>query len=440
MGLTLRVLNGAAAGTTHELTGPGAVLVGRSARCGLVLPSGESADLRVSHTHALLEYDPPHCRVFDLHSRNGTKVNGVTVSSGELKGGDVLTVGATQIRLELHGAEQEPDASGPSEGDVFATLNLPPVAASLPAETAPGSDPCAACRKAAPLAGGVLCGGCEQSATDLVQRVPGYRLVREIGRGNLGVTYVAVRGTGARRFAVKAVRIPDSAAPSQLARFLEELAPLRELRHPNVVRYRDSGVMSGGAFVVAEYVHGMDLRRVVRRWGAMSVANAVRAVRHALSGLTHAHPRGFVHGDLKPSNLLLEVRTKRQGVKVTDFGLALAYHAAQLGGSTAGGLPLFLPPERIANPRTAEPAADQYSMAATLYHLLTGEYPFDPAGPAGIAIERMLHDDPLPILERRPHLPRALALVIHRAMSRDPADRFDSVEVFRAALEPFAGG
>jgi serine/threonine-protein kinase len=434
MGLTLRVLNGAAAGTTHELGGPGAVLIGRSARCGLVLPSGEAADLRVSHTHALVEFDPPVCRVFDLHSRNGTKVNGVTVSAGELKGGDVLTVGATQIRLEL----QEEVPAEDSFEDPFATLPLPD--GPPPSAVVAPSNPCAACRKAAPLAGGVLCGGCEQSAADIAQRVPGYRLVREIGRGGLGVTYLAVGAGGVRRFAVKTVHVPDTTHPSQLARFLDDLTPLRELRHPNIVCYRDSGVMGGGAFVAAEYVHGMDLRRVVRRWGAMSVANAVRAVRHALSGLTHAHARGFVHGDLKPSNLLLEVRSKRQGVKITDYGLIRTYHAAQLGGLEMGGVPVFQPPERVANFRVADPSGDEYSAAATLYHLLTADYPFDTRSPALVVLDRMRHEDPVPILERRPHLPRALALVVHRAMSRDPADRFESVEDFRAALEPFAGG
>lgn len=433
MGLTLRVLNGAAAGTTHELAGPGAVLIGRSARCGLVLPSAETADLRVSHTHAMLEFDPPVCRVFDLHSRNGTKVNGVAVSSGELKGGDVLTVGATQIRLEMQG-EMPPPAT---TEDAFATLPLPD--GTPPSTVVPEPHPCAACRKAAPLAGGVLCGGCEQSAADIVQRVPGYRLVREIGRGNLGVVYLAVRG-GGRRVAVKTVHMPDTAHPSQLARFLDHLAPLRELRHPHIVRTREVGLMSGGAFLVAEYVHGLDLREVLRRWGVMSVGNAVRAVRHALSGLAHAHARGVVHGDLTPWNLILEVRSKRQGVKVIDFGLNLAYHLALPDRVLMGGVPHFQPPERVANFRVVEPPSDQYSMAAILYHLLTGEVPFDARSPAVEVLDRMLHDDPVPILERRPHLPRPLAQVIHRAMSRDPADRYDSVEDFRAALDPFAGG
>jgi hypothetical protein len=433
MGLTLRVLNGAAAGTTHELAGPGAVLIGRSARCGLVLPSAETADLRVSHTHALLEFDPPHCRVFDLHSRNGTKVNGVAVSAGELKGGDVLTVGVTQIRLEMRGDEPAEAAAV----DTFSTLPLPDGA---PPPNAAGSNPCAACRKAAPLAGGVLCGGCEQSAADLVQQVPGYRLVREIGRGYVGTVCLAIRAAGGRRVAVKTVHAPNAVHPSQVARFLGEMAPLLDLRHPNVVHSRESGVMSGGAYVVSDYVHGLDLRRVVRRWGTMSVANAVRAVRHALAGLAHAHARGFVHGDLKPSNLLLEVRSKRQGVKITDFGLTRAYHAAQLGGIEVGGVPTFQPPERVANCRVVEPSADQYSMAATLYHLLTAYYPFDTRSPALELLDRMRTEDPVPILERRPHLPRPLAQVIHRALSRDPADRFESADDFRAALEPFAGG
>jgi serine/threonine protein kinase len=302
---------------------------------------------------------------------------------------------------------------------------------------------CAACRRA-PAGAGVLCGGCERSAETLPQTVPGYRLVKEVGRGGMGVVFLAVRASDSRRVAVKSVLTPDAVHQSQLAKFLRETAILRQLRHPHIVRFRDSGVSGGGAFLALDYVHGMDLRRVVRRWGPLAVPNAVRAVRHVLSGLAHAHARGFVHRDLKPSNLLLEVRSARQVVKLTDFGLARAYHASQLSGLTlageVGGTPAFLPPEQILDFRGAEPAADQYAAGATLYNLLTGEYPYDLSGTVATVLARILDEDPVPLLDRRPALPARLARVVHRAMSRDPADRFESVDDFRAALEPFVRG
>jgi pSer/pThr/pTyr-binding forkhead associated (FHA) protein len=441
MPLTLRVLTGAASGTSHELTGPGAVLVGRSSRCGLMLPSGEAGDLRVSHTHALVEFNPPACRVHDLGSRNGTRVNGVAVTVGELKGGDVLTVGGTRIQIEVP-ADPDLTRDQPPEEDVFAVPTVhPDKPAHKPAATV-RRNLCAACRQTPP-AGGVLCDGCERAVTQHEQPIPGYRLVKEIGRGGMGVVFLAVRESDGTRAAIKTILTSTSVHPSQLAKFLRETAILRQLRHPHVVRYRDGGVTHAGAFLALDYVHGLDLHKVLRRWGPMTVPNAVRAVRHALSALAHAHARGFVHRDLKPSNLMLEVRSKRQGVKVTDFGLARAYHASQLSGLTlageVGGTPAFLPPEQILDFRGAEPAADQYSMGATLYNLLSGKYPFDVSGDVPTVIARILDEDPVPLLDRRADLPRSLAQVVHRAMSHSPADRFRSVAEFRAALEPFAG-
>ena len=219
MALTLRVLSGPATGLAHQLAGPGTVLVGRSSRCGLMLPSGAAGDLRVSHTHALVEYNPPACRVYDLASRNGLRVNGVEATAGDLKSGDVLTVGATRIQVELPAAESETVAYQPAgEDDVFAAPTVRPGTRS-PRPSAPpkSSSLCVACRRTAPQAGAVMCGGCSLAAGQLDQPIPGYRLVREIGRGGMGVVYLAVRADGARRVAVNTILTPDAVHPSQLA-------------------------------------------------------------------------------------------------------------------------------------------------------------------------------------------------------------------------------
>ncbi len=442
MPLTLRVLTGPAAGTAHTLAGPGTVLVGRSARCGLMLPSGPTGDLRVSHAHALVEYNPPACRVYDVASRNGTRVNGTVTAAADLKDGDVLTVGATKIQAEVRSADPQTAEHLPRPESVFAAATVRPQRPAAPS-TPTKRAACAACRKAAPVRGAVMCAGCESSAGALDQTVPGYRLVKEIGRGGMGVVYLAVRAADGRRVAIKTVLAPSSASPAQLAKFLRETAILRELRHPHIVRYRDGGVSADGAYLALDYVHGLDLRQVLKRWGPMKVPNAVRAVRHALSGLEHAHRHGYVHRDLKPSNLMLEVKAKGQAVKITDFGLARAYHASQLSGLTlvgeVGGTPCFLPPEQILDFRGAEPAADQYAMGATLYNLLTGTFPYDTTGTVAAVLARILDEDPVPLLDRCPDLPRPLAAIVHRAMSYAAADRYRSVEEFRAALEPFVG-
>ncbi len=446
MALTLRVLSGPAAGHVHTLAGPGTAMIGRSSRCGLMLPSGADGDLRVSHTHALVEYNPPTCRVYDLNSRNGTKVDDGPVSVvAELAAACVLTVGNTRIAVELTPTADDTGTFIPAVADTFdAKTVLPQRRPDPPPRPAPVPPSkrrlCRACKRVLPLPGGVLCGGCEAAADALPQVVPGYRLVKELGRGGMGVVYLAVREADSTRVAVKTILAAETATPAQVAKFLREADIVRQLRHPYIARFRDSGVVAGGAFLAMDYVHGLDLRKVIARVGPLSVPNAVRAARQALSGLAYAHAKGFIHRDVKPSNLLLGV--KPQSITLLDFGLARAYDESRMSGMSlpgeVGGTAGFLAPEQIVAYREAKPAADQYSLAATLYYLLSDKYPYDTRGRLEAVLARILAEDPIPLATRRADIPVRLAAVIHKAMSRDPADRFASAADFRAALEPFA--
>jgi serine/threonine protein kinase len=226
--------------------------------------------------------------------------------------------------------------------------------------------------------------------------------------------------------------------PHRIARFLRETRVLSQLRHPNVVRSLDVGTAGPAVFLVMEYERGPDAARVVRDRGPVAVRPAVKLVCQALAGLAHAHARGFVHRDVKPANLLIGRTGGKRMVKLADFGLARAYNESALSGLTfhgdVTGTPAFMAPEQITHYRDVGPAADQYSAAATLYHLLSAAYPHDlPKDLAG-AFTAVLTSEPVPLRDRRLGVPEPVASAVHKALSRDPNARFKDIQDFARAL------
>ena len=244
--------------------------------------------------------------------------------------------------------------------------------------------------------------------------------------------------------ALKVITPAMAGTRAQLERFLREVSILHGLDHPNVVAFRDVGAAAGRLYFAMEYVSGRDAERLLKEDGPLPVPRAVALVCQVLAGLAYAHARGFVHRDVKPSNVLVAEANGVEAVKLADFGLARVYQASQLSGLTltgdVGGTPAFMPPEQITAYREAKPPADQYAAAATLYNLLTGEYVYDLPARGPLRYAKILNKPPVPILSRRPDLPPALAAVIHRGLARDPARRFPGVAEFRKALEPFRDG
>jgi serine/threonine-protein kinase len=282
----------------------------------------------------------------------------------------------------------------------------------------------------------------EEKLTPLaLPAVPGYRLIRELGRGGMGVVYLAERQTDGSMVALKTIVPAVAGSPAQVKRFLREACILFQLRHRNIVAFRDMGEANGMLFFAMEYVDGTNTGRLVKEHGPLSVRLAVRILSQVLSALEYAHKVGFVHRDIKPSNILLSRSGQRPAIKLADFGLARVYQESELSGlsleGTAGGTIPFMAPEQITHFRQAQPAADQYSAAATLYNLLTGKYLFDFEEAEIPPVALVLQQDQIPLRQRRPDLPEALAQVIHRALSQDPDDRFSNVSAFRQALLPF---
>jgi serine/threonine-protein kinase len=270
----------------------------------------------------------------------------------------------------------------------------------------------------------------------------GYRLLRELGRGGMGIVYLAERIADGSQVAVKTVTAAVSGSRKQVERFLRESKILRQLDHPHIVAFREMGEADGRLFFAMDYVPGTDASQLLKLHGPLPIRTAARMVCQLLQALEYAHAKGFVHRDIKPSNLLVADEDGKKTVKLADFGLARAYQESQLSGLTImnemGGTLAFMAPEQIVSFREAKPPVDQYAAAATLYNLLTGEHIFDrPANVQGL-LAMILQQAPVAIQSRRQETPAELAAIIHRALAKVPGKRFADVREFRQALLPYA--
>jgi serine/threonine-protein kinase len=451
MRITLTVNEGPHQGQAFSFEEHDNFIVGRSNQAHFQLPD---KDKYFSRIHFLVEVNPPACRLMDLGSRNGTYVNGQRVTSADLKDGDQIKAGRTVLHVSVQGAETppppptaRPSSQPPAEAYPYSTLKpfaVPELPPPLPQPVlAPKS--CLVCSGPLPNAKAppdavdrLLCLACREQAHSQAQTVPGFLIVRELGRGGMGVVYLAVRKSDGLLLALKTV-IPAVAGTQQdIDRFLREANILRQLDHPHIVAFREVGQGEGQLYFAMDYVRGSDAARLLKEQGALPIGRAVALACQLLEALEYAHARGFVHRDIKPGNMLVTNEDGREVAKLMDFGLARTYQASRLSGLTlqghVGGTPAFLPPEQITHFRDVKPAADQFAAAATLYNLLTKRYIYDLPSTLQQQILMMLQEPPVPIQKRRPDVPAGVAEAIHRALARAPEERFADVKAMRLAL------
>lgn len=270
---------------------------------------------------------------------------------------------------------------------------------------------------------------------------PDYQVLRELGRGGMGVVYLAENRLMGRKEVLKVVGSHLLNRKGILERFLREVRAAAQLQHPNIVAAY-SATRTGDSIVLAmEYIEGFDLAKLVETQGPIPVTHACNFAYQAALGLQHAHERGLVHRDIKPSNLMLTRAGKKPVIKILDFGLAKVTSEA---GVDAGlthegqllGTPHYVSPEQTVNAPNADIRADIYSLGCTLYCLLTGHPPFD--APSLYELLQAHHSMDAPLLNLlRPDVSIELAALVTRMMAKNPVDRFQTPIQVAQALAPF---
>ncbi len=258
-----------------------------------------------------------------------------------------------------------------------------------------------------------------------------YELLDKLGRGGFGRVY-RVRDLHLER--VVALKVLDStltAEPEAVERFRREAQLAARLRHPHVVDIFDIGGRYGLIWYTMELIEGPNLAQQVERHGPMAPDEVMQLLREGLAALADAHRLGMVHRDIKPENMLLD---PHDGLKITDFGLALALRGdGRFGGATSrSGTPQFASPEQLLGEKVDQ-RTDLYSLAAVAVFSLLGRPPFTGRTPHEI-LARQTTDDLPPLLDERPAIGPALAAVLARALRADPEARFASADEFLQAL------
>ncbi|MCW2661984.1 MAG: nuclease [Mycobacterium sp.] len=264
----------------------------------------------------------------------------------------------------------------------------------------------------------------------------GYTILRQLGAGGMAEVYLALHPRLPRRDVIKVLAEGVTADPEFRERFNREADLAATLWHPHIVGVHDRGEFDGQLWISMDYVEGNDAARLVReRYPDGMPIDEVCAILQAVAGaLDYAHDRGLLHRDVKPANILLtHPEDGERRILLADFGVAR--HLANISGITetnvAVGTVAYAAPEQLTG-ANIDGRADQYALAATAFHLLTGAPPFQHSNPIAV-ISQHLHEDPPRLSDYRPDLAH-LDDVFFTALAKQPEDRFERCRAFAAAI------
>jgi serine/threonine protein kinase len=266
-----------------------------------------------------------------------------------------------------------------------------------------------------------------------------YELLRELGRGGMGVVYQARQKHADRLVALKVMRDADHVAESDKLRFAAEVRALARVSHPHIVTVFEVGEENGCPYFTMEYVAGRPLTHRLRAGPSLSAAESARLIEDLADAVQTAHDAGILHRDIKPGNILIGLRGE---AKLTDFGLAK--HLDQDTGLTAAGsalgTPAYMPPEQARGELSKlGPATDIYALGATFYELLTGRPPHQ-GETAGGTLARVLHDEVVPPRKLRPGLSLELEAVCLKCLEKNQAARYASARELAEDLRRWRNG
>src|SRR6058998_2597989 len=254
-----------------------------------------------------------------------------------------------------------------------------------------------------------------------------------LGEGGFAAVFRVHDAALNRDVAIKVLDLGLTPSPALAERFVREARTIAHLEHANIVPiYKVGGFKNEVLYIVMRCVDGPSLRQLLEKERRLTIGDAARIARQVADALAYAHGRGIVHRDVKPDNILIDSTGR---VVVTDFGIAKAAEAAASQLTTEGmvvGTPQFMSPEQATGERT-DGRSDIYSLGVVLYQMLAGEPPFDGESAQSILMKQATAT-PVPITRMRSDVPPTLAVVVDRALAKDPAERFQTAEELSRAL------
>jgi serine/threonine protein kinase len=272
-------------------------------------------------------------------------------------------------------------------------------------------------------------------ANDVGPELPGYRIERQLGRGNMGVVYLAEDVNLRRKVALKI--LAPSLADDKLfrKRFHRESQSAAKLDHPNIVPVYTAGEAGGLLYIAMRYVGGGDLRTLVEANGPLSLEQTTSIINDVAAALDAAHAQGMIHRDVKPANILIDDHNGQQHYYLSDFGITKMLSSGRSLTSTGQvvGTIDYLAPEQIQG-KSLDGRADLYALGCVLYQCLTGVVPF-PREDVAALMWAHVNEQPPSVSARRPDLPAQLDHILAKATAKQPDDRYNTGRELTLALQ-----
>ncbi|PSB14739.1 hypothetical protein C7B76_15370 [filamentous cyanobacterium CCP2] len=461
----LSVTEGSLKGQIYEFRDRTTCIIGRAKDCNLQLPNDEYHKT-VSRYHCLLDINPPVIRIRDLGSLHGTYVNGQIIGrrqpnqtpeqlpqenfpAHDLAAGDEIKLGKTIFQVQIEEAPSDVTGMATSmmtgfDQTAFAEPSLPVVSDSYQSTNSrldsSNSDSSWQHQPGTNHSSNNVLSALSEEHRHPVPTLQNYVILKPIERGSFKQVYLARHNASNEVVTLKVMHPKAGARLPAIESCLQAIEETKALQHPHIAKLIEAGYSNETLFILQEYCdRGSVVDLMQERGGRLGVDESISIILQVLDALEYAHSlqgRGFVHRDLQPSNILLAQVQGALVTKVGDYGVVKAFDRAGLGSTETGTVnetPLFMPRQRAVNFSHAEPEVDVWASAACLYHMLTGAYPRDFSGKDPYLA--LLQNEPVPIRQRNPEIPRAFAEVIDLALVDNPEIRFKNAAAFKQMLE-----
>jgi serine/threonine protein kinase len=256
-----------------------------------------------------------------------------------------------------------------------------------------------------------------------IKTIGRYQILKQLGQGSVGAVYLGKDPYIERQVAIKVYRLPNDTGPEEIEAykksFFVEAQSAGRLMHPNIVTIYDADLQQDFCYITMEYIDGSTLEKFCKPDNLLPVERVLKIIFNVCKGLEYAHQNEVIHRDIKPSNIILSLSGQ---VKITDFSIAYIKRGHSTLVKGLFGSPSYMSPEQVKEEFITE-RNDIFSLGSVLYELLTGKKAFEGENEYSIMF-KIVNNDPPPILELKPELPKIFGDICNKALAKDPSQRY----------------